>query len=288
MSEAMIVDISLANVQEMLVQNSNTHPVALVFWSAQNEQSRLIVTIFEKLAEEFAGKLIVGKVNTDIEKEICEKLGNPQAPFVKMIKMGDIADEKALLQSEETYRTWVEGFLENDPSEELRMQAKAAFHNGAFDEAVELLGEAAKINVNNFRIHLDLVQMYLQTGHLDKGQDLFEKLPDEAKKSPQGKELSGLMHFSEILAGAPDIEQIQQKLAEDQNDIQALMHLAGYLMLHGHAEKSLQALLKAFMVDREFNEGAARKALLQAFDMLGAKAPELVTQYRRKFQSLMY
>lgn len=288
MSQAMIVDINLGNVQEMVLQNSKRLPVALVFWSAKNEQSRLIVTILEKLAKEMSGEFILGKVNVDLEPKIVEQLGNPQAPFFKLIKNGDIAVDQAGLQTEQFYRDTLKQNQEKDPSEELRDLAKEAFHQGNLDQAIQLLGEAAKANANNYKIHLDLVQMYIQTGHIEKARDLFVKLPEQAQQDPLGKELDGFIFFSALIEDAPDLTDIQQTLTENPDDCHTLLVFSGILMLNGQAENALQTLIKLFMVDRSYGEGIAQKAILKGFEMLTAKAPELVTMYRRKFQNLLY
>jgi len=288
MSEAMIVDITLNNVQEMVMQNSKRLPVLISFWSPLNEQSKLANTILEKLAHEFAGKFILAKLNAPQQIELANKLGSPDVPFIKLIKNGDIAAEQAGLLSEQNYRTILNSQFQDEPSEVMRKQANEAFANGEFDQAVQLLGEAAKANSNNYQVHLDLVQMYLHTGHLENAKNLFDKLPEEAQKDPKGKELDGILYFSEAIANSPDIQALQATLSKNPNDCTALHFLAGFLMLNGQAENSLQTLLKLFSIDRGFAECLPQKSLIKAFEMLSAKAPELVTIYRRKFQSLLY
>ncbi len=288
MSQAMIVDVTMNNIQEMVMQNSKRLPVMISFWSPMNEQSKLANTILEKLAEEFAGKFILAKINADQQTEIAEKFSLPGVPFYKLVKNGDIVTEYHGLLSESAYRQAIQANIEVDPSEALREQANQAFAAGQIEQAMELFGEAARANPNNYLIHLDLVSMYLQTGHLDKAQELFDKLPEEAQQDPKGKEIGGVIYFSKILEGAPDVEHIQQILQENPNDCDAIYVLSAYLMLNGQIENALQALFKLFTLDRTYNEGLPQKTILKSFDMLAGRAPEMITTYRRKFQSLLY
>jgi len=288
MSQAMIVDVNLNNVQEMVIQNSKRLPVIMNFWDPLNEQSKLANTILEKLANEFAGKFILAKVNAGQQTELVEKFALPGVPFYKLVTNGDIATELAGLQTEAHYRELLQTHLTEDPSEGLRKQANQAFAEGQFDHAIALLGEAAKANANNYQIHLDLVQMYLHTGHLEKAQSLFDKLPEEAQKDPKGKELDGVLYFSAAIQDIPDLPSIQATLAENPQDCDALYQFAGLLMLNGQAENALQTLFKLFSTDRSYQDGLPQKSIIKAFEMLTAKAPELVTIYRRKFQSLLY
>lgn len=288
MSQAMIVDVTMNNIQEMVMQNSQRLPVLISFWSPMNEQSKLANTILEKLATEFAGEFILAKINSDQQTEIAEKFALPGIPFVKLVKDKNIVTEKQGLLTESEYRQIIQANIQVDPSEEIREQANIAFAQGNVEQAITLFGEAAKANPNNYQIHLDLVMLYLQTGHLDKAYDLFVKLPEEAQNDPRGKELDGVMFFSKLIGETPDIEQIQNRLTANANDCDALYKLSAFLMLNGQAENALQTLFKLFIADRTYNEGAPQKTILKAFDMLGHKAPELVKVYRRKFQSLLY
>lgn len=288
MSQPMIVDVTLANVQEMVMQNSKRFPVVINFWSSLNEQSKLANTILEKIATERAGEFILAKINVDREKDITSKFGVTDVPFYKVVKNNDIITEGAGLLTEAAYRSLVETNVQADPSEQLRKQATQAFAQGEFDLAVKLLGEAAQANPNNFKVHLDLVQMYLHTGHLDKASNLLQKLPEEAQNSPQGKQVNGVIYFTEVVNQSPPIAEIQTKLAQNPNDTDALFGLAGFLMLNGQSENALQTLLKLFSVDRNYQDGLPQKTLLKAFEMLSGPAPELVTMYRKKFQSLLY
>lgn len=288
MSQAMIVDVTVNNVQEMVIQNSSRLPVVINFWSHSNEQSKLANTILEKLATEMAGKFILAKINFDKEKVIIEKFGVTSLPFYKVVKNGEIATEGAGLLTEAAYRSLLNANITEEPSEVLRKQAALAFAEGEYDETVRLLGEAAKTNPNNFKIHLDLVQLYLHTDQLEQAKELFSKLPEDAQKDKQGQYINGILYFTEIILSAPEVPVIQANLAENPADCDALFYLAGYLVLNGKYENALQTLFKLFNTDRSYQAGTPQKAIIKVFDMLSGSQPELVTMYRRKFQSLLY
>jgi putative thioredoxin len=288
MSQAMIVDVTVNNVQEMVIQNSSRLPVLINFWSHSNEQSKLANTILEKLATEMAGQFILAKINFDQEKVIIEKFSVTSIPFYKVVKNGEIKTEGPGLLSEAAYRSLLKANITEEPSEVLRKQAAQAFAEGLYDDAVRLLGEAAKANPNNFKIHLDLVQLYLHTDQLEQAKELFAKLPESAQKDPQGQYINGILYFTEIILKAPEVPDIQANLAENPDDCDALFYLAGYLMLNGKFENGLQTLFKLFNTDRTYQSGTPQKAIIRVFDMLNGSQPELVTKYRRKFQSLLY
>lgn len=173
-------------------------------------------------------------------------------------------------------------------SNQLREQAQQAFATGEMTEALSLLGQAAKADSTNFYVHLDLAKMYFQTGNVEKAQNLIEKLPDEAKQSDDGKFLLSLFKYTQVIAEIGDVETIQQKLADNENDSEALYGLSAYLMLNGQIEQAIQSLLKLFTSDRNYKEGIAQKSLIDIFNLHQSQQPELITVYRRKLQSLLF
>ncbi|NPA72476.1 MAG: tetratricopeptide repeat protein [Gammaproteobacteria bacterium] len=288
MQQAMIVDVTINNFQEMVMQHSKQRPVVAYFWSHNNEQSRQDITTLEKLAHEMAGKFILAKINYDQQSDLVQKLSVPVPPFYKLIVEGDIKTEGPGGLPEDAYRSMLNANLTIDPSEDLRKQAAQAFAQGHSDEAVALLGQAAQVNPNNFKIHLDLVQLYLHSQQIEMAKELFSKLPDKAKADPQGEFIEGLLYFSELIEGAGEVPEIQAILAEEPNNIPALFQLTGYLVLNHKMENALQTLFKIFTLDRAYQEGLPQKTIIRIFNMLKSTEPELVNTYRRKFQSLLY
>lgn len=287
MSEAMIIDVTLNNVQEMVIQNSKQLPVLIQFWSPSNPESMQANSLLESLAQEMAGQFILAKINVDQQHDIAEKFSNPTPPYYKLIKDADIITEAAGLKTKDEYRALFQEYLVDEPSEKLRKEAAQAFSAGEFDLSLQLLTEAAQENPNNIKIHLDLVQLYLHTDQLEQAQELFSKLPDEAQKEPHGRYIKGVLYFTEKMQQAPEITEIQATLATTPKDGASLFYLSTYLILNGQIEPAFQTLLQLFTVDRAYENGLPQKTLLQAFDMYAASQPELVAKYRRTFQSLL-
>lgn len=284
----MIIDVTKENFQQMVVENSMQLPVLIDFWAPGCEPCKQVMPMLEKLAQDYAGRFILAKINTEEQQEIAEHFQIKGIPHFKIIHQGKVAKELQGALPITDFEEALQPYLKPDESEDLREQAKQAFINGQYDEATALLGQAAQANPNNYKVHLDLVQMYMHTGHMDKAKDLFQKLPEEAQTSPEGKSLDGLMYFAELVESAPSIEEIQQTLQEDPNNPDALYAISGYLMLNQKPEQAMQSLLKLFQVNRSFKEGIAQKTLIKIFETLQTEHPELVFHFRRKLQNLLY
>jgi len=173
-------------------------------------------------------------------------------------------------------------------SEQLRLEAQAAYEAKDFESVVQLLAQATEADPNNYLVHLDLVKMYLNTGHLDQAINLFYKLPEEAQNSKEGQPFILLLLGAKIINQSPSLEEIQATLQENPNDADMLYGLTGFLIVNHAYEQAMQTLLKLFTADKDYKEGFARETLLKMFEVLQPVTPELVTHYRRKLQSLLF
>ena len=84
------------NVREFTDDNFKTEaieadePVLVDFWAEWCQPCRMIAPTIEALAEEYAGRVKVGKVDTDANRGISVELGISSIPTVILFKDGQI------------------------------------------------------------------------------------------------------------------------------------------------------------------------------------------------------
>ncbi|RMG85616.1 MAG: thioredoxin [Bacteroidetes bacterium] len=84
----MAVEFTDANFQKEVLENEG---VTLVdFWAPWCGPCRQIAPIVEELAEEYEGKVKVGKVNVDDNSEISFKYGIRSIPTLLILKNGEV------------------------------------------------------------------------------------------------------------------------------------------------------------------------------------------------------
>ncbi|NLM21093.1 MAG: thioredoxin [Peptococcaceae bacterium] len=88
-----------ANLKTFTAQNwesevLNANQLVLVdFWAAWCGPCRMIGPVVEELADEYAGKVSVGKLNVDEESEVASKYGIMSIPTLILFKNGQIVEK---------------------------------------------------------------------------------------------------------------------------------------------------------------------------------------------------
>ena len=74
------------------VLNSNV-PVFVDFYADWCGPCKMMSPVIDKLADEYAGKIKVGKINVDDHPEIAARYGIMSIPNIKFFKGGQVVDE---------------------------------------------------------------------------------------------------------------------------------------------------------------------------------------------------
>lgn len=87
-------------------------PVIVDFWAPWCAPCRMVAPILDKLAKEFAGKLIIAKVNTDEETQYATKYGVQGIPTMLFIVNGKVLHQQVGALPERMLREAIAQFLD--------------------------------------------------------------------------------------------------------------------------------------------------------------------------------
>jgi thioredoxin 1 len=86
----MALEITDANFDEWV---KGDKPLVVDFWAEWCGPCRMVSPIIEELAEEYDGKVVVGKIDVDSNDGVVTRFGVRNIPTILFIKGGEIVDK---------------------------------------------------------------------------------------------------------------------------------------------------------------------------------------------------
>jgi thioredoxin 1 len=102
MASANVKEFNDANFDAEVLKSEQ--PVLVDFWAEWCQPCRMLAPTIEKLAGEYAGKVKVGKVDTDSNRDISLKYQISAIPTVILFKKGQVAQKFVGLRSEKDFK----------------------------------------------------------------------------------------------------------------------------------------------------------------------------------------
>ncbi|MCL2346403.1 MAG: tetratricopeptide repeat protein [Desulfobulbus sp.] len=278
-------DVSLETFQTQVLLPAETVPVLVDFWAPWCAPCKVLKPLLEKLAEEYAGRFLLAKVNSDENPELAQHFGVRSIPSVKVLYQGQLVDEFSGALPESQLRAFIDRIaLPAGPATASpREQAAALAADGQPEAALNLLAEASRQAPKDEAIRLDASELLLVLGRNDEAQQLLA-----AEYTQENARAAALRARLALAAGTADTTPLEAKLAANPDDHATRLELARAYAAQSRFREALEAALEVVRRDRFFDEGAGRKALLQLFEALaGEQYDDLVREYRRKLSTAL-
>ena len=287
-ADSYIFEAGEANFETDVLQASLQTPVLVDFWATWCGPCKTLGPILEKLAGEYAGAFRLAKIDCDKEQQLAGMFGVRSIPTVVLIQGGQIVDafSGALPESQ------VREFLTRhrvEPAARIEAPAQAVDENVPTETpqaAVARFEQALAAAPDDAGLKLDLALAKARTGDTADAQATLDSLPVDLAEDDRARALSALLAMQQSVAAIPPAADLLARVERDPRDFAALDGLGVRKLLGGDAADAMQHWLAILAADRAWNEGLARKRLLDAFRIVHDEA--LVSATRRKMSSLLF
>ena len=281
-----IHNVSMQNFQNLVLENSINKPVLVDFWADWCQPCQTIMPMLAKLAEEYAGKFELAKVNADDEQELAAHFGIKSLPTMKLFFKGQLVDERLGVVPESDIREMLDKHIVSE-SDQFMQAAAMAYQQGQTEQALEMLNHALENDPDNAELKITIAQMVHAQGDSESALGLLDSLDDEGNKLDSAIKLRAEINLAAQLADLPDLNEIEQRLSQNPADLEALLQKSRHLIARSDYDDAMECLLTIMRKDRSFEDDAGRRGLLEIFDMLGGEHPS-VQKYRRKLFTLLH
>jgi putative thioredoxin len=287
---ALIKDTTTQSFVQDVIEASRQAPVLVDFWAPWCGPCRQLTPLLEKLVKAANGSVTLVKMNIDEHPEIAGQLGVQSIPAVFAFSKGQPIDGFMGALPESQLRAFIERIAGKDAFAGSELEAaQAALEAGDVNGSATAFAEILKQDSGNVDAIAGLARCYIATGDLVRAEQTLGLAPTSKSNAPPIVSARAALEVARKGEASSDVDLDGLKQAIERNpaDLQARFDLALALNAKGDREGATDQLIEIIARDKIWNEGAARKQLVEFFQAWGSGDPMSV-KGRQRLSKLLF
>ena len=292
--DSVIIEVITENFMSDVIERSKETPVIVDFWAPWCEPCKQLTPVIEKIVKEKNGNVILAKMNIDESPEVAQQLKIQSIPAVMAFNDGQPVDGFIGVQPEKNIIEFINKIssLKNSSSiEENIIAGKKYIDDGDIETAALVFSEILKIEPENISAKSMLARCLLRSDQIDEAEDIINSLPPNSESNQDFVSVRSEVEVFKNAKNNPISNEQEDELRRDidknPKNHQTRLDLAKLLLAKGENENAISELLKIIEFDPKWNDGEARKQLIEIFNILGNE-DILVIEGRKKLSSMLF
>ena len=285
-----VIDINQDQFLEEVVEKSKTTPVIVDFWAPWCGPCKQLTPALEAVINKKNGKIILAKINVDENQGIASQLNIQSIPTVYGFVDGKPIDAFQGAQPESKIEMMVDKMIDATPGNEIPKLIKEAdqlFIDQNFEGSLKIFENLVGMDPGNPKIISGLLRCMLQLKRFDDANEMFDSLDEEIIKDEEISKIKRLLNNTNKDKSEVFDKKLIDEVKADPENMELRFKLANSYLSSNEIEKGFDELLLIFEKNPKWNEEAAKKKLLEFFDMLGFNDPNVI-EARKKLSRMMF
>ena len=285
-----VIDINQDQFLEEVIEKSKTTPVIVDFWAPWCGPCKQLTPILENVVNRKKGKVILAKINVDENQGISSQLNIQSIPTVYGFVNGKPIDAFQGAQPESKIEEMVNKMIEVAPGNEipkLIAEADKFFGEQKYEEALKIFESLIGMDGGNPKIIAGMLRCLIQLKRFDDANEMLSSLDEKILEDENISKIKKLLDATSKVEGEVVDSELIHKVKADPNNMDLRYKLANSYLSSSETEMGFNELLELFKQDPTWNEEAAKKKLLEFFDLLGFNDPNVI-EARKKLSSMMF